>query len=247
MRVVKDFLTGAGYVFRGCSQFYGDRAAWKYCLLPVTLMLVFYILLYISVFAVTGILVDRAMGACERLPEYLSWLEVCIRAGIWLGSSVVFFLLLAGTVTTVYEVMGGIFFDSLTDHYEKKTFHTVAADTGWQEKFRFTVAAALYALRTLVFLVLLLPVNLFLPVLGQVLTVAVMGYCLGVSGMISSAGRNGLQMAELRSAARKRKAVVTGFGATAYVLLMIPFVTLLLLPGLVIGGAEMRCRVFAEE
>ena len=95
MRVVKDFLTGAGYVFRGCSQFYGDRDAWKYCLLPVTLMLVFYILLYISVFAVTGILVDRAMGACERLPEYLSWLEVCIRAGIWLGSSVVFFLLLA--------------------------------------------------------------------------------------------------------------------------------------------------------
>lgn len=240
--MLKDFLTGSGYVFRGCRQFYGDRTAWKYCILPVGLLLVFYIFLYAGVFCVTGILVERVIASCERLPEYLAWLEVCIRWGIWLGSSLAFFFLLAGTVTTMYELLGGLFFDGLTDYYERKTFHTEPAENGWRAQLNLTVSAAFYAFRTLVFLFLLLPVNLFLPLLGQVLTVVIMGYCLGVSSMMSSAGRNGIRMADLRRAARKRRVVVMGFGATAYLLLLIPFVTLFLLPGLVIGGAEMRCR-----
>ena len=70
--MLKDFLTGAGYVFRGCRQFYGDRTAWKYCILPVGLLLVFYIFLYAGVFCITGILVDRVIASCERLPEYLA-------------------------------------------------------------------------------------------------------------------------------------------------------------------------------
>ena len=140
------------------------------------------------------------------------------------------------------ELIAGFFFDALADHYEKKTFGTTAVPFSWKGTLLFTAAAIRFALGTLVILMVLFPVNLFLPFIGQILTAFIMGYCLGISSMMSSAGRNGIPLAELREAARRRRLLVTGFGVTAYLLLLIPFVTLFLLPALVLGGAEMRCR-----
>ncbi len=239
---MNDFFTGAKYVFRGCRSFYGDPAAWKYCIFPVCLMTALYVLLYIGVFIATGSLVEHLTGAAARLPEYLAWLEVCIRWGIWIGGTAAFFILLAGSVTMMYELIAGFFFDALADHYEKKTFGTTAVPFSWKGTLLFTAAAIRFALGTLVILMVLFPVNLFLPFIGQILTAFIMGYCLGISSMMSSAGRNGIPLAELREAARRRRLLVTGFGVTAYLLLLIPFVTLFLLPALVLGGAELRCR-----
>ena len=247
MRVVKDFLTGAGYVFRGCCSFYSDRSAWKYSLWPLVLLLVFYVLFYAGVYVFTGFLVDRAMGICRRLPEYLAWLEGCIRWGIWLGSTAVCFFLLAGTAIMVYELLGSLFFDGLTDHYERKTFHTEPAVIGWKENVRFMFSAVCFAVRTLVILMVLQVFNLFFPVIGPVLNVLIMGYFFGISGMMGSASRNGIRLKDLRCLARKRKAAVTGFGATAYVLLLFPLITIFLLPGLVIGGSELCCRELSGE
>ena len=247
MKMVKDFLTGAGYVFRGCRSFYSDRSAWKYSLWPLATLLVFYVLLYAGVYIFTGFLVDRAMGACRRLPEYLAWLDVCIRWGIRLGSIAVYFTLLAGTALMVYELLGGLFFDGLTDHYERKTFHTEPVAIGWKANVHFMLSAIYFAVRTMVILVILQVFSIFFPVIGPVLTVLIMGYFFGISSMMGSANRNGIRMAELRRIARKKKAAVTGFGATAYVLLLFPLITIFLLPGLVIGGSELRCRELSGE
>ena len=43
-------------------------------------------------------------------------------------------------------------------------------------------------------------------------------------------------------AALARKFAVAGFGITAYLLMLIPFAALFLLPGLVIGGSELFNR-----
>ncbi len=235
-----DFFAGVTYVFRGCKAFYCDLSAWKYSICPICLMVLFYVLLFAGIFWLTGIAVDYAVNCFEQVPEYMKWFVVVVRWGIWISCVLISVLVLLGTVTLLYEFFGGLFFDALTDYYEKKTFGTEAVKSSLKQNVKFIIDTILFALWTLSVLLFFIVLGFFFPLFGQILTIFIMGYYLAVSCMMSSAFRNGMQLADLRRAARGRIALLTGFGSMAYLLMLLPFLSILLLPGLVLGGAELR-------
>ena len=74
-----------------------------------------------------------------------------------------------------------------------------------------------------------------------------MGYCVGIAYMLTPANTRGLALADMRARVSGRRSVVLGFGLTAYLLLLIPFATLFLLPGIVLGGADLVNRELADR
>ena len=76
--------------------------------------------------------------------------------------------------------------------------------------------------------------------------VGIMGYYIAISYMICSANNRNVPISKLHTLAKKKGALTLGFGVTAYVLLLIPFSTIILLPGLVLGGAELFNDEFKE-
>ena len=62
---------------------------------------------------------------------------------------------------------------------------------------------------------------------------------MGITYLVCSANNSGISIPKIRSIAKRRVATILGFGMTAYVLLLIPFATIILLPGLVLGGSDL--------
>ena len=244
---MNDFQLGCSYVFRGIQNFFQDRSCWKYAVFPAIPVLLIYLVFLCFVFRWTGIGAEWAASMAAGWPEWISWIAVPLQWGIWFCGVAAGFFLMAVTVSLLYELFGGLFFDALTDHYEKKTFGTTAPAVPLKQNISFTVASILFGIRSLFILLFLILISFFLPVAGQILTALVMGYFLGISCMMSSAGRNGESLAALRAAAGKRRWLTAGFGVTANLLLMFPFAALLLLPCFVVGASEMRCRELSGE
>jgi len=241
--MVKEFFQGVTYVARGCSAFYGDRRAWRYAAMPLGILLVVYLLGFWGIIRLSGLLGEWLNELWAGLPSWLCWLHSVVSGTSYLLGAVVGLLLLGTTFCMVYEIFGGFFFDALVEYHERKRWGRAPAELSLAGNIRSCADALLFACKVLFYNVALVIVSLFFPVAGQILLVAVMGYYLGVSYMICSAGNCGLRISELLKALAGKRLLVTGFGVAAYLLLLVPFATIFLLPGLVLGGVEL----FHEE
>ena len=85
-------------------------------------------------------------------------------------------------------------------------------------------------------LLLLIP-PLLIPVAGLIPAVAVVGYRFGLSYAFSSAFARRIDVREVRRRARPHRAAVVAFGGLSYLLLLIPFAAVFLLPGFALGGS----------
>lgn len=237
---IRDFADGAACVWRGCRAFHRDRAVlWQYAVLPMLILLGVYALLFWGIFAVTGLVMERVVAQITELLAWCGNTQWLANGVAWLIRGVVMvasLFLAAVSLSTLYEVFGGVFFDAMIDKFESRNYGTTAPEISFRQNIRFLLESIFYGLRNFVILLVLLLLSL-LTVAGVILPPLIMGYLLGVSYMISSANRNGMGLKELRYLSRKRRALVLGYGVTAYLLLMIPFLAVFFLPGLVLGGS----------
>ena len=112
---------------------------------------------------------------------------------------------------------------------------------------KYCFDSLLFGVRTSVLFVFLFILSLIFPVAGQLLLACSMGYCAGIAYMLTPANTRGLTLADMRARIGGRRWAVLGFGLTAYLLLLIPFATLFLLPGLVLGGTDLADRELADR
>lgn len=147
--------------------------------------------------------------------------------------------ILAATVCTFYEIFSAFFFDSMIEYHELKKYgHTIIKlSPGTQLKFIWDTVY--FGIKTLFIFILLLLISIFFPITGQFLLILFMGYNLGISYMLCSANNCGMSIKELKEISNKKSGFIFGFGVTAYLLLLIPFTPLFMLPGLVLGGSEL--------
>ena len=240
------FLAGAACVGTGIRAFYGDFRAWKYVLLPWALMIGVYLLFFRLVYVFTGRLTDWLHEALAGLPSYLAWLNGLCQGSVWLLAGVGSLLLLALTVSVVYAMLGGIFFDALAGYRLRTGFGLETMTFAWGRTVRFMWSSFLFGLETAVVGGAVFLLSFFLPVAGPILLAAVFGAYLALSLMIGTANCMGVPLPELRRRARRNRAAVLGFGVTAYLLLLIPFAMLFLLPGLTMGGADLFARYLTD-
>ena len=244
---IAGFLRGSRYVFSGCRAFYCDRKAWKYAVLPLGVMTAVYLLLFWAVLSLSR----RGAEALDRcltgLPGWLAWLPPLV-SGLSSLLGVLFALLAMGiTVSALYEMFGGLFFDSLIEYHDGKQYGFSPGRQSLKRNLKYCLDSLLFGVKTSLLFVFLFILSLIFPVGGQLLLAVSMGYCAGIAYMLTPANLRGLTLADMRARLGGRRSAVLGFGLTAYLLLLIPFAVLFLLPGLVLGGADLVNRELADR
>lgn len=237
--MITDYLKGMSYIGQGLRVFFHDKASWRYAFLPLSLLFFVYFFLFWGIIGLSHYFADKISQAMTSLPGWLSWLGNVISGLSYLAGTIAALLILGTTVCTVYEIFGGWFFDSLVDHYETRKYGPRQTKTTWTANLKYCVESILLGIQTAVVFCCLFFVSLFFPIFGQIVLVICMGHFLGLSYIFCPANRNGVTLAGLKKIAGKKTFVILGFGITCYLLLMVPFAALIILPGLVLGGAEL--------
>lgn len=241
------FFRGAAYVPRGCRDFYFDVKAWKYAFAPLFVLSALYGLgtwKLIDLSRKYGEIVSEKMTS---LPHFLSSLTKLVNGFSYVIGIVIALILLATTIGTLYELFGEFFFDSLVEYYEKRKYKIHPNSFTLLSFLVFCLDSLFFAIRTFLVFVFFFVLSLFFPVAGHTLLVIFMGYYTGISYMICSANNGGLRISQMRKLASRKKASVLGFGIVTYLLLMIPFATIFLLPGMVLGGSALYNDIIKEH
>ena len=232
-------MNGLSYTARGIRIFFYDRGSWKYALFPWCFLVIIYFITFRIIAGLTNSISEKITQLMANLPAWLSWL-----AGLVSGLSsflgiVAGILILGMTVSTLYEMFGGFFFDSLVDHYETGKYGPRPVAITWKSSLKYSFESILFGIKTALAFCGLFIISIFFPVIGQILLIICMGYFFGISYIICSANRNGMTIAQLKQAVSKKTFIILGFGVSAYFLLMIPLAAIIFLPGLVLGGSEL--------
>ena len=235
--MLKDFVSGVNIFYRGVSAFYGDKSLWRYAALPFLCTCAACAMLFYAAYLAgkwgAGVVANWTSG----LPEYLAFLS-----GIASGAAVLAAFLIAAVIAisllgVLYECFGGLFFDALIEKFSGRYYGTTEVKRDFRFDLDFILASAGYGIKTLLLSLPLMLLALLLPIAGQVIFVVVMGYRFGICYPAAAGYCRGKSFRESKQLLRPQKYVVAGFGISAYILLMLlPLSVIVLLPGIVLGG-----------
>ena len=136
-------------------------------------------------------------------------------------------------------MFAGPFFDSLIRCYEKKYHGIDLKEVPFKRSLRFLRDSFCYSINTLLISGAVLIVSFLIPLVGPCLVGAVAGYRLGVTYMLPTGFLKNRTVREQLELLAGKKSAVFGFGITVYLLFLLPpFVSIFLLPGMILGGTE---------
>jgi CysZ protein len=234
--MLQDITAGANYVWRGVKIFYSTPAYWKYTVVPLFVLLALYLsgmyLLLWHFVPWTYHLLPSPTVCGESLKFLIYPLRWLIAFSLGIGG----LLLILTTISTLYEMISAPFFEYLVINVEKREYGITTSEPGWRETWAFTRQTLLFSAISLLYGMLLLVLSWLLPVAGAIFMALVMGYRLGISCLFCSAFNRRIGVRGLRIAAAGDRNALIGFGVLAYLLLLIPFSAIVLLPGFAVGG-----------
>ncbi len=239
---MKDFLCGISYIFSGCRKFYSDIRYWKYTIIPLLCMALFYTFLFWAVISFFNLGEKYIIGFIYRMPEFVHGIVPAVKFIMQFAGIAIIIILLSTTISAVYSICGGLFFDFLVEFHEKKEFGIRSVPFNFFKMISYAFSSLAFGIKSTLKIFIFFIFSLIFPLIGQILLIIVTGYTLSISCMIASANNSGFTISKLRKIAAKKKFAVAGFGISAYILMMIPFAALFLLPGLVLGGSELFNR-----
>ena len=231
-----DFSRGAGWLLKGISCFYRSPSLWKYALIPFLQTLLLYgVLFFVAVRYGIPFLLDLLPDP-EAQAGWLRWVIHPLR---WLAALSCFLgLVLAAilTLSSVYELLGAPFFDGMVVRMEREKYGRMSVPLPFQRNLVCAFQGGMFSIVTMLLAVGLFFCSLILPVVGPVLMGVVIGYRMALTYLFSSGFNRGLGIREIQARAGKRNRLILGFGVTAYLLMMIPFVSVFLIPAFVVSG-----------
>ena len=140
------------------------------------------------------------------------------------------------TLSTGYELAGALFFDAMVVRIEQTRYQRTVCSLPFRKNLEDAFHSALFSAGTLVIALLLLPLSVLLPGAGVLLMALFIGYRQAQSCLFASGFNRGLTLREIRRRAGTRKMLVLGFGVTVYLLFLIPFAAVFLIPGFIVSG-----------
>ncbi|HEY6737717.1 MAG TPA: EI24 domain-containing protein [Actinopolymorphaceae bacterium] len=242
------FATGLSCLVRGFRIVYSSRRLALLGMLPALVTgLLFLGGLVALVFGV-----DELVGWMTPFAEtWADWVRVPIRvlAGIAiLGAAVGIGVVTFAAVTLL---IGGPFYERLAAHVDRTVDPGGGEAEGLPESGGRSWGRDLADSLTMVAISVVVGALLlglgFVPVVGQtvvpVLAALVGGWLLAVEVIAVTFDRRGLGLADRRRAVRSRATLALGFGVPAYLLLAVPLVAIIAMPGVVAGGALLAREV----
>ena len=242
--MMKDFKTGVYFVFVGIGEFFQHRILWKYVVIPFLFTLALYTLLFYWTLGVF-------------LPEFLSGMEN-IFAGHWfeflyttckvliITTYLILLALTAFFAANVFEISGNWFFARMVRCYQREVLKEKVEKLTWQREWRNFNDCVLFSTGTLLLYMFLIVLSFFLPVLGPIITIPLIGFRYAKTYCSEAIFNRGLLLRNTKFFFKERNGLLFGFGSTVFLLFLIPFSVMFLIPGFVIGGT-MLCHHLEEN
>jgi CysZ protein len=241
-------VAGGADVLRGIGLFLGTPGVRLLGMLPV-------VLAALVVLTLLGLLVAYLDELAAALTPFADrWNEssrslVRVGAGLalLLGSTVV----LVVSFTVIAQIIGQPFYERISDRIEHQLGAPPAgADAPWWRTFpKASLESALLLALTVACTAPLFVLGLF-PVLGQtvvpVLQAVVAGFFLAVELLAIPLQRRGLDLAGRLRFVWRHRAQTLGFGVTAFLLFLVPLMSVLAMPGAVVGATLLVRRLSGE-
>jgi CysZ protein len=241
-------VAGGADVLRGIGLFLGTPGVRLLGMLPV-------VLAALVVLTLLGLLVAYLDELAAALTPFAGrWNEssrTLVRVGaglaLLLGSTVV----LVVSFTVIAQIIGQPFYERISDRIEHQLGAPPAgADAPWWRTFpKASLESALLLALTVACTAPLFVLGLF-PVLGQtvvpVLQAVVAGFFLAVELLAIPLQRRGLDLAGRLRFVWRHRAQTLGFGVTAFLLFLVPLMSVLAMPGAVVGATLLVRRLSGE-
>lgn len=234
--VGSDFSRGIGYVFKGIMGFWKRPRLWLYAIVPF--ICVKAVLAWVSYY----VLHSHVQPLVERLTAMISsWgmetLAVVAGFVVHWTAVIAFFLFMASVSSMLFEVFGGVFFTYMVRRFEHIVYERpLDPPVTWRQDLLNTLSCVVYSIGTLILNIPLLLLGFVFPFVAHALAACFVGYRYGISYYAESGFNKGWSIALLQQRFAGRNAVLYGFGMMVFLLLMIPYISILLIPGFVIGG-----------
>ena len=239
---------GAGDLFRGMRLFLRTPGVRLLGVLPV-------VLAGLLALALLGVLLafldDLARALTPFAAGWPAEARTLARALAGLAVLLAGLALLVVSFATLCQVLGQPFYETISDRVERRLGGAPpATGTPWWRTFpRATLESAVLFALTLGAAALLFVVDV-VPVLGQtagpVLSALVSGFLLAVELLAIPLERRGLHLVGRLRFAWHHRAAVAGFGATAFVLFLVPLLSLVAMPGAVVGAVLLVRRLTGQ-
>lgn len=230
---MKDFFRGACCAIDGIKYFYNDRSLWKHTIGPWLTLLAAYTGITWVIFRLAGTLASCLTARMDNCPAYLKTL---LEGSLTLVATLLAALIVLTTLSTLFEIFGGVFFDRLIEEFEKKYYNTTFSRVPFSNQLLFTLQAAWFGFKTALLFLILLLLSFFLPFAGQLLLVLFVGIRMAYSLLFAPGFLRGQGIEETKEILSRRKMELLGFGVAVYLLQLIPLMLPLTLPGMILGA-----------
>jgi uncharacterized protein involved in cysteine biosynthesis len=246
---VTDLLAGVRYFARGLGWVARRPRQWLFGLLPALIVLAAYVAALVAL----GVYVGDLAGAVSPFADHWS-------SGLRDATRVIIGILLYGaafmvaivTFTAVTLLVGEPFYEGISSRVEESA-GGLPPDTDisvWRQVLRGIGDAVVVALMTGLFAVLLFVLG-FIPAVGQtvipVVAACVSGYFLTFELTSIALERRGFRRRDRFALLRRNRALAVGFGASVFVVFLIPLAAVVAMPGAVAGGTLLARERLADQ
>ena len=232
---MSNFGAGINFVFTGIGEFFRHKVLWKYAAIPFVLTLVLYTALFY-------------WGMYIFLPQIIASMENFF-AGRWfeflynscriltVGSFyLIFFALTLFFAANIFEISGSWFFSRMVRCYERKVLGRKIEVLQWHREARNVFACIFFSTGTLLIYLLMIMIGFFLPGIGFIITIPIVGYRYATTYCSEAVFNQGYRLHDTGIIFDGKQGLLYGFGSMVFLLFLIPFVPIFLIPGFVIGG-----------
>ena len=235
MNFLPRFKTGCGCALRGVTEFYRHPGYAGYLIAPLVLLLALYAIAAWGAWELyswsVGFLPDP-----QSWHEWARWLAVIIK---WVWAATIFItsaVLMGICANSLFEALGAVLFDSMVAKFELEKYGRTPEKTGFARELKLTCAAAWFAAVTLVIGFFAWLVGLFVPFCGWLLPSLATCRRIGCSYLWSSVlTHNALDRRD--EVFEADNWLVAGFGMACVIMLSIPVLAIVFIPGMALGGA----------
>ncbi len=233
--MVKNWLSGLQFLYRGIIAFYRHKELYKYTLVPGIILALCYLLAGWLVWEL-GLAVHGWLPEPDEWYAGLRWLAVIL---YWLLFAVLALtmLLLMGVISnTLFEAFGALVFDTMVSRFMLAEYGVKSRKVTWRENFTCLCRSAWFAIVTLGWSVVWSLAGLWIPGVGFLLTPLLTGRRVAAAYLWAPLLLSG-KLDEFKQSYREQSGVLAGFGFGCSFILAVPIIGLFGVPGMVLGGA----------
>lgn len=250
IRVVRDFRDGIRLLLEGFRIVFGNGRLLRRAALPVLLTSVLLLAAIVALVVYAG---DLAAWATPFADDWSGLWQDLVRVTTAVAMVAAGLALSVLLFTGLTLAIGGPFYESIAEEVEDSRLGGVrdAENIGWARSAANGIRdTAQLIVRSLLYSIPLVIAG-FIPVVGQtvvpVLAVCVQAWLLGVELTGIPFSRRGRTLAERRTTLRRSRSMTLGFAIPVYLLCLVPFAALAVLPAAMAGGTLLAHRLLERE